>query len=158
MVTALQLWDWACSGTAVYGGGYIWAYYLGANPGPQLLQISATTGRLQRRFALSAGDNPFLAYNDDGLWVAESGWGGPSCPSACPLWNIRPGTSRVRLVLRAGVADQWFLASGRSLFADVLTRSPALAGYRQAIWRLDGTRPVVAYKARVTLSHHRISR
>ena len=91
VLTALQLWDWARSGATVFGGGYIWAYYLGATPGPQLFQISATTGRLVRRIALSAGTEPFLAYNDYGLWVAESGWGGPGCTVACPLWHVPPG-------------------------------------------------------------------
>jgi hypothetical protein len=151
VLTTLQLWSWARSGAPVFGGGYIWAYYLGGNTGPQLFEISATTGRLERRFALLAGDNPFLAYNDDGLWVAQSGWAGPSCSSGCPLWNIPPGARRARVVLRAGVADQWFLVSGKSLFADVLTRLPALAGYRQAIWRLDGTDADVAYEAPATL-------
>lgn len=150
VLTALQLWDWA-AGPPTFGGGYIWAYYLGAKPGPQLFQISATTGRLVRRIALSAGTEPFLAYNDYGLWVAESGWGGPGCTAACPLWHVPPGADRASVALRAGVADQWFEASGTSVFADVLTRLPALAGYHQAIWRLDGNSAHVTYKAPATL-------
>jgi hypothetical protein len=151
VLTALQLWDWARSGAPVFGGGYIWAYYLGATPGPPLFQISATTGRLVRHIALSAGTEPFLAYNDYGLWVAESGWGGPGCTAACPLWHVPLGATRASVALRAGVADQWFVASGTSVFADVLTRLPSLAGYRQAIWRLDGNGAHVTYKAPATL-------
>jgi hypothetical protein len=38
--------------------------------------------------------------------------------------------------LRAGIADQWFVASGNSLFADVMAQ--VKGGIGQTIWRLDG--------------------
>lgn len=122
MLGSVQYSNWAHSGMPVFGGGYIWAYDLKQKPGPQLLEISATSGRLVHRMTLEAGTDPFLAYNADGLWVAESAWAGPSCPSACPLWHVAPGASRATVALRAGVADQWFTASASSVFADVLSR------------------------------------
>jgi len=48
-----------------------------------------------------------------------------------------------------GVGTQWLMASGHSVYADVLARVPG--GFHQTIWRLDGAQAHIAYTTPATL-------
>ena len=49
-----------------------------------------------------------------------------------------------------GIRTQWLIASGYSIYADVLTSAPAF-GFHQTIWRLDGSQAQIAYMTPATL-------
>jgi len=136
VLMTLEEWNWGHSGTPVAGDGSVWVYGYDANAS-QLLELSATTGRLEHRFRLDAGLVPDPAVNSDGFWIDADGvWAGAKCSAACALYHIGPGSDRISVALRAGIADQWFVASGNGVFADVMTQ--VKGGIAQTIWRLDG--------------------
>ena len=141
-------WDWAHSGVA-RGGGERWIYGLDGSAST-LLEVSAGNGTLVHRFAVGAGPDPFIVVDADGLWITESAWGGSSCATACTLWHVAPGSNRLVAVRTLGVRTQWLMASGHSIYADVLT-SVRGAGFRQTIWRLDGAQANIAYTTPATL-------
>jgi hypothetical protein len=146
----LPNWDWAHSGV-VAGDGELWIYGLrGYESASTLLEVSATRGRLVHRYAVPAGPDPFMVLDADGFWISQSAWGGSSCAPACTLWHVAPGSGGAVAVRTLGVRTQWLVASGQSIYADVLTRVPAV-GYSQAIWRLDGSQAHVAYATPATL-------
>ena len=145
----LPEWNWAHSGVAL-GDGELWIYGLGGQMhGSTLLEISASNGRLVHRFAVSAGPNPFMAVDADGFWITESAWGGGSCATACTLWHVAPGSARLVAVRTLGIRTQWLMASGHSIDADVLNSVPG--GFRQTIWRLDGSQANIAHITPATL-------
>jgi hypothetical protein len=115
-----------------------------------LLEVSSSSGALVHRFAVAAGGDPFLIVDADGFWITESGWGGSSCATACTLWHVAPGSNRLVAVRTLRVRTQWLMASGQSIYADVLTSVPHF-GFRQTIWRLDGAQAHVAYTTPATL-------
>jgi hypothetical protein len=146
----LTNWDWAHSAVAV-GDGELWIYGLsGYESASTLLEVSVKGGTLVHRFAVPAGPDPFIVLDADGFWISQSAWGGGSCTPLCTLWHVAPGSNGLVAVRTLGVSTQWLMASGRSIYADVLTRVPAV-GFTQTIWRLDGSRAHAAYTAPATL-------
>jgi hypothetical protein len=143
----LQNWDWNHSGFA-RGEGELWIYGLDGSAST-LLEVSASSGKLVHRFAVAAGPDPFIVVDTDGFWITESAWGGSSCATACTLWHVAPGSNRLVAALTLGVRTQWLMASGHSIYADVLTNVPG--GWRQTIWRLDGSQAHIAYMTPATL-------
>lgn len=145
----LAEWDWAHSAVA-RGDGELWIYGLDGSAST-LLEVSASNGTLVHRFAVAAGPDPFMVVDADGAWITESAWAGPgSCARACTLWHVAPGSDRLDAVRALGVATQWLMASGHSIYADELTSVHGV-GFSQAIWRLDGLRAKIGYRARATL-------
>jgi hypothetical protein len=146
----LPNWDWAHSAVAM-GDGELWIYGLsGHESASTLLEVSVKDGTLVHRFAVPAGPDPFMVLDADGFWISQSAWGGDSCTPLCTLWHVAPGSNGLVGVRTLGVRTQWLMASGQSIYADVLTRVPAV-GFTQTIWRLDGPRAHAAYTAPATL-------
>jgi hypothetical protein len=146
----LPNWDWAHSGLAV-GDGELWIYGLrGYESASTLLEVSVAGGSLVHRFAVPAGPDPFMVVDADGFWISQSAWGGDSCAPVCTLWHVAPGSTRLVAVRTLGVRTQWLMASGQSIYADVLTTVPAV-GFSQTIWHLIGSRAHVASTAPATL-------
>jgi hypothetical protein len=146
----LPNWDWAHSAVAI-GDGELWIYGLsGHESASTLLEVSVKDGTLVHRFAVPAGPDPFMVLDADGFWISQSAWGGDSCTPLCTLWHVAPGSNGLVGVRTLGVRTQWLMASGQSIYADVLTRVPAV-GFTQTIWRLDGPRAHAAYTAPATL-------
>jgi hypothetical protein len=144
LLMTLQNWIWAHSGVTE-GDGTLWIYGLHGFDHPStLLDVSTSRGSVLHRFTIAAGANPFMVANADGFWITESAWGGSSCNGACTLWHVAPGSGRLVAVRSLGVRTQWLVASGNSLYVDVLTR--AVGGFRQTIWRLEGPSARVAYE------------
>jgi hypothetical protein len=146
----LDNWGWAHSG-AVAGVGVYWIYKLGPiGHRSALIEVSARTGTVVARFRVPAGEDPFMAVDADGFWITESAYGGSSCARACTLWHVAPRSDRIVAQRRLGVRTQWLVASGHSIYADVLANAGHY-GFSQTIWRLDGTSASVAYRAPSTL-------
>jgi hypothetical protein len=145
----IQEWSWAHSGLPVAGDGSIWVYGLGENRS-ELLEISASTGRLARRFDVNAGADPDLAVNRAGFWLVNNGvWGGAQCSPNCVVYHLAPRSDDLEIAFRAGSAIQWFTASGNSVFFDVMRREAP--GYSQTIYRLDGDSSLPTFESRATL-------
>jgi hypothetical protein len=148
LLMTIQNWSWAHSSVAE-GDGAVWIYGLSGSSGPStLLDVSSATGRVRHRFSVEAGASPYLFVDDDGLWITPSAWGGSSCSGSCTLWRVSPGSDRLVPVRQLSVRTQWLMASGHSIYADVLTT--ITGGWQQTIWRLDGPDAVVAYKTPAT--------
>jgi hypothetical protein len=146
----LDNWDWAHSG-AVEGDGAFWIYEL-KPPGSTafVFEVSAGTGALLHRFTVDAGADPFMTVDADGFWITESGYGGGSCIGRCTLWHVVPGAGRVVAQRRLGVRTQWLIASGHSIYVDVLANARDY-GFSQTIWRMDGSGARVVYRTPATL-------
>jgi hypothetical protein len=132
----MQTWDWTHSGTPVAGDGSIWVYGHGGLKGPELVEVSASTGRFIHRFYVNAGADPDLAVNRLGFWLVNNGvWSGNMCSPSCVAYHVAPGSDHLAAVFKAGTAIQWFVASSDSVFADVMYRSGP--GDSQTIYRFD---------------------
>lgn len=144
-ILTLRNWDWAHSG-AVEGDGAYWIYELGPfGHRSSLFEVSAGAGKVIQRFNVPAGEDPFMAVDADGFWITQSGYGGSSCVRSCTLWHLAPGSGRLVAQRSLGVRTQWLMASGHSIYADVLSGIHPY-GFDQKIWRLDGSGARVAYK------------
>jgi hypothetical protein len=141
----LDNWDWAHSG-AVQGAGVVWIYELGPfGHRSSLLEVSAHTGKVVEHFHVAAGADPFMKVDADGFWITASAYGGSSCAHTCTLWHVAPGSRRIVAQRSLGVRTQWLMASGHSIYADVLAGASG-HGYSQTIWRLDGNAARVVYR------------
>ena len=61
----------------------------------------------------------------------------------------RAGSGQLNVVRHLDAGTQWFALSSHSLYLDELTGKPS--GYRQTIWRVDGSLARIAYEAPATL-------
>ena len=148
LLMTVQNWGWNHS-AVIQGEGAIWIYGLDGSKASPLLEVSTATGRVVHRFSVAAGADPYMGVNNDGFWITEGVWGGPSCSSKCSLWHVASGSDRLTVVRHLGVGTQWFAISSHSLYLDELTRVPS--GYRQSIWRLDGPAAHISYETPATL-------
>ena len=140
VLMTLQNWDWNHSKVAE-GDGMTWIYGLNAFGGSrsELLEASSSTGVAVHRWAVEVGADPYLFVDADGLWLTEGTWDGQFCSTACALWHVAPGSDQPVPARRLGAGTQWLVASGHSIWADVLTGKPGgPTALRQAVWRLDG--------------------
>jgi len=116
-----------------YGPRTLWLYEAGAAAGPEVLQVSAVTGRVEQTARVPRLVRPLLAADDDGLWLAIPPNGTAPGTGASPLYHVAPNARTAVLVRRGGRAVLWLVAAGRSVWADVISKT--LHG---EIWRLDG--------------------
>jgi len=137
VLMTLQNWDWAHSEVA-QGDGMTWVYGFNAygRSYSELLEASSSTGLPVHQWAIEVGADPYLFVDADGLWLTEGIWDGQSCSTPCALWHVAPGSDGPVVARRLGTGTQWLVASGHSVWADVLTRERG--GWRQSVWRLDG--------------------
>jgi len=125
-------WDWIHSGGAAVGDGSIWIYGLGATPGPQLLELSASTGALKHRFVVNVGVDPLMVVDASGAWITQGVFGGSECNSTCALYHLTGGSSRALVVLRTrGIGDEWLVVTGKRVIVDVVSETSI--GYVQSI-------------------------
>jgi hypothetical protein len=120
-----------------YGGGQLWIYDVDTTKGPELFQISGSSGRVDDTVAMPALYRPLLAANDDGAWIGNSIEGSPS---SALLYRVSPGSSSaVGIVRGSSQYVFWLQGSGNSLWAGI---GPVYSD--QTIWAFDGsdTRPV----------------
>jgi hypothetical protein len=134
-----------------YGAGLLWIYDVAAidpraaarpqgrrNPHGEVVEVSLATGRVVRVVRTPGRlDRPFAVADDDGLWLVPSPETGVSGGGAAPSYLLVPGARSVRVVHRAGYAAAWAIASGHTLWEDLLSWHGRGAP-RQELWRLDG--------------------
>jgi hypothetical protein len=126
-----------------YGGGWLWIYDVDTTVGAEVLQISASTGRLVDTVPMPRIYRPILAADDEGLWIGPSAEGvgstGPvnSGPPST-LYNVAPGSDAPRIVIPGtALAVCWLVANGDNLWAGIAT-DVNQSCQRQEFWRFDG--------------------
>ncbi len=118
----------------VYGGGWLWIYDVDTTKGPELLQISTSSGRVADTVTMPQLYRPILAADDDGLWIGNSVEGSPS---PYVLYHVLPGSGTATGVIGGGSLNAfWLDASGDTLWAGI---GPNFD--EQSIWRFDGSAP-----------------
>lgn len=146
LVMTLSSWGWSHSGVAT-GDGSVWIFGLDSKT---LVRASTKTGRVENRWHVNVGADPWMAVDADGFWMTSGVWGGePFCPGTCGLWHVAPGSNQLTVARRLSDGTEWFSASGHSLYLDEL-RS-VRGGYQQSMWRLAGPDATVAYRTPATL-------
>jgi hypothetical protein len=116
----------------VYGTDSLWIWGL-TSLGPEIVQVSATTGEVQATSPLPAGmvTAPLMAADDDGLWLAGSVTGADSVPA--PIYHVAPGSHAAVTVHQGGRAAAWLVAEGHDVWVDVLG-----PGNEQTLWKFSG--------------------
>lgn len=117
----------------VYGGSWLWVYDVDTEHGPEVVQVSATTGQVQATIPIPKLFRPILAADDDGLWVGESIEG--SGEGLDTLYRVAPGASDATTVIAGDQVVRWLVATGHHVW--VGTTPPG--SLTQEIWRFDGT-------------------
>jgi hypothetical protein len=116
----------------VYGTGSLWIWGV-TTFGPEIVQVSATTGLVQSTATLPVGvvPAPLMAADDDGLWLAGSVTGSEAIPA--PIYHVASGSPTATIVHQGGRAAAWLVAQGHHVWVDVL--GPA---NDQTLWRFSG--------------------
>ena len=139
----------------IYGDGALWLYAPLASPRAvntgELFRISERTGRVLQHWPMPTFTRGLLAVDGDGVWIAQSLFGGE--PAHVPagqridyhsLYRVAPGmrSPQRALDLRTWGAN-WLVAAGHSVWLDVAeNRGPS------RLWRLDGPTAAPAIRAR----------
>jgi hypothetical protein len=129
-----------------YGPGLLWIYDVATTNGPEVMQVSASTGAVMDTVSIPTLYRPLLAANDNGLWIGNSDQGGEctGCGPPSVLYHVPPGGSA------ATVADAdstsvacWMVGDGDHLWVGVGADQACLI---QTIRRFDGSgaQPVFA--------------
>ena len=126
------------------GAGWLWIFDAAPTEGPQLLQVSASSGRVVNAVAMPSIFRPIMVANDDGLWLGPSiSGGGPAA-----LYHVAPGAHVPEVVVpgrvagtatKSGVIAQsvcWLVGSGHDLWSGI---GPSCD--QQTIRRYNGTNP-----------------
>lgn len=116
----------------VYGGNWLWIYDVDTPNGPEVVQVSASTGQRQSTVAMPKLYRPVLAANDDGLWAGDSIEGGGA--GIDTLYQVAPGAHEATPVIPGTAVVRWLVAAGHEAW--VGTSQPG--GTAQEIWRFDG--------------------
>lgn len=116
----------------VYGGDRLWVYDVDTAHGPEVVQISATTGQVQATIPMPKLYRPIVAADDDGLWIGESIEG--TAQGVDTLYRVAPGAKTATTVVSGKQVVRWLLAAGHHVW--VGTTPPD--SLTQEIWRFDG--------------------
>ena len=118
-----------------YGPNTLWLFDTATTHGAEVMQISATTGRIENVVRMPRIFRPVLAADDDGLWLAIAPNGGypDEASTRAPIYHVAPGTRTAVVVHYGGRAALWIVAAGHAVWADVLTGQDGAE-----IWRFDG--------------------
>jgi hypothetical protein len=123
-----------------YGGGWLWIYDEATTNGPEVLQVSETTGQVIDKVSVPALYRPILAADADGLWLGNTVSGNPLSSA---VWHVAPGA---RSAVGVGPASQfvsWLVAGGDHLWAGIAQ----VGGTGRKIWRFDGPTWTVGFSA-----------
>jgi hypothetical protein len=116
----------------VYGRGSLWVYDVDTPRGPEVLQVSDSSGAVEATINAPRLYRPLLAANDEGLWLGNSVGGSPA-PFA--LYHIAPGATRANgVVVGNRLSVFWLAADSDHVWAGL---GPVFSD--QSIWRFDGT-------------------
>ncbi len=125
---------------AAYGGGWLWVYDVDTSNGPEVLQVSATSGRVEDVIHTPELYRPVLAANSDGLWLGNSITG---VQLSGALFHVAPGSHVVTTVLSSSADDDvvdWMIADDGHVWAGIRRAGSSLLN----LWRFDGPTAKVA--------------
>jgi hypothetical protein len=121
------------------GDGSLWLFDAGTTRGAEVLRISEETGRVENTIPVPDVDRPILAIDNDGLWMGVATNGGYAQGlSGSPIYHIAVGSNVAKVIFTGGRATAWMVASGHTLWDEILTVSTPGGRVSQAIWRFDG--------------------
>lgn len=152
-----------CNLESVYGDGSLWVYAALTMPrvartgdhGGMLLRISQRTGRVSQRWEMPTLTRALLAVDDDGLWIAQSLFGGE--PWRLPaselvayrsLYRVAPGMRRPSREFLIGPTEAyWMVASGHTVWLALANTRRGVSRW-SLLWRLQGpaARAVVRHR------------
>jgi hypothetical protein len=127
------------SPVAAYGGGSLWIYDVDTSNGPEAIQVSATTGKVEDVVRTPSLTRPVMAANSDGLWLGNSIEGGQMSPT---LFHVAPGSHVVTTALSGSGEDvvDWMVADDGHVWAGIRKAGSAMLN----LWRFDGPTAKVA--------------
>jgi hypothetical protein len=131
-----------------YGPGHLWLFDALTPSGPQVVQVSAVSGRVQNRVAMPRIFRPLLAADSDGLWLAIATNGGIEGNGPAPLYRVALNAQAATLVHRGGRAALWLIASGHTVWTDIISGTT-----RQELWRFNGPKGTARALARADRLH-----
>jgi hypothetical protein len=112
------------------GGGWLWIYDVATTNGPEVLQVSASSGQVVDTVAMPTLYRPIMAANDDGLWLGPFITGG----GPATLYRVGSRSHTATVVVSGRDSVCWLLGSGHHLWAGI---GPTCI--QQTITRFDGT-------------------
>lgn len=113
----------------IYGGGALWVYDCYTAHGGQVVELSATTGKVLDVASAPSLCRASVTADKDGFWIAQVE--GPR-----GIYHVSPGAHVATLAYRTTKYFNWFYASGHDLWVD-LADEPLASGSGE-IWRLSG--------------------
>jgi hypothetical protein len=124
---------------AAYGGGSLWVYDVNTSNGPEAIQVSATSGKVEDVVRTPELSRPIIAANSDGLWLGNSIEG---VQLSGTVFHVAPGSHTVTTVVSSGTdAVDWMVADNGHVWAGI---RPA-GGSLLSLWRFDGPNATVAF-------------
>jgi hypothetical protein len=148
----------SCGLESIYGDGSLWIYapfvapnmQIGPSSG-QLFRVSEQTGRVLERWSMPSFSRSLMATDDDGLWIAQSTFGGMPAPDQMKgdeageyrsMYRFTPGV-RVPRRLLIGSGGYWMVAAGHSVWIDT-----SADGHASRLWHFTGNEAHPALNAR----------
>ncbi|HEY5202469.1 MAG TPA: hypothetical protein VIJ31_16335 [Acidothermaceae bacterium] len=123
-----------------YGGGSMWVYDVDTSNGPEAIQVSTTTGKVEDVVRTPQLYRPIMAANGDGLWLGNSIEGSPV---AGTVFHVVPGSHVVTTVVPSpSDAVDWLVADAGHVWAGI---RPNSSGTQLSLWRFDGPTARVAF-------------
>ena len=120
------------------GGGSLWIYDVDTDNGPEAIQVSATTGKVEDVVRTQQFYRPVLAANSDGLWLGNSIEGSPV---AGAVFHVASGSHTVTTVVsNPNDAVDWLVADSGHVWAGIRPAGASLL----SLWRFDGPTAKVA--------------
>jgi len=125
---------------SAYGGASLWIYDIDTKNGPEVLQVSATSGQVEDVVRTPAFSRPIIAANSDGLWLGNSIEGGLMSGT---VFHVAPGSHTVTTVVSSpNDAVDWLVADDGHVWAGI---RPSSVGGVLSVWRFDGPKATVAF-------------
>lgn len=114
-----------------YGPGSLWIYDVATTAGPEVLDVSDTTGQVASVTVMPKLYRPLLTANVDGLWLGSSIGGADGMDA---LYHVAPGSHTAMSVLPGNTEHVfWMAGDGHHLWAGI---GPIYSN--QTFWRFDG--------------------
>ena len=131
-----------------YGDGALWIYDVGPNAGNHggaaVLRVSETTGAVENKIPMPYLYRPFMATNQDGLWIASS----DDIPGPPALYHIGTGTNRPQRLQRGTGQLSSMYATGQDLYLQTLP----LHNFAPTFWHFVGPNAAIQSNRQVSVN------
>jgi hypothetical protein len=127
---------------SAYGGDSLWIYDETTSDGPEAIQVSATSGKVEDVVRTPDLTRPIMVANSDGLWLGNSNQGSALSGT---VFHVAPGSQVVTTALSSADYDvvDWMVADNGHVWAGIRRTYGTL----MYVWRFDGPTAKVAVKA-----------